>query len=160
MTTFVFTETVPIELISAALGVAKLVGNQGVGEFSSADLGKAVKLSTANNYILTGDNDIIDGFVKAIEPFTVNDGVSFGGVQQEGRVTALVGSGTVVAGDLVVSAAPTALGTEGIARVKAVSMATYVASSGGKVYWRCIRNVTSAAGPGATVGDTVLLERC
>lgn len=149
MTTFVFTETVPTALISTALGVAKLVGSQGVGEYVSADLNKAVKLSSANNYVLATAGDNIDAFIKAIEPFTVNDGVSFGGVQQEGRVQAVVGTGPLAVGDLVVADTQVALGTEGLAKVK---LAVPVAGLG---YWKVIRIVLGTG----IAGDTVLLEK-
>ena len=160
MTTFVFTETVPNQLESAALGA-----NSG-GKFVSADLNKAVKLGTANNFVLATNGDEIDGFVKAIEPFTVNDGFSFGGVQREGRVSAVVGANqvsTMAVGDYVVADTQVALGTAGAAKVRT---GTAFAQSGttpfgvtnstpARALWRCIRIVS---GTGAA-GDPVILER-
>lgn len=160
MTSFVFTELVPNTLESAALGA------DANGKFTSNDLNKAVKLGTANNYVLATAGSDIDGFVKAIEPFTVNDGFSFGGVQREGRVTALVGagqSGTMAVGDYVVADTQVTLNTAGAAKVKtgvafAQSGTTPFAVTQGTplhAMWRCIRIVS---GTGAA-GDTVLLER-
>jgi len=116
MTAFVFTQLVETELVSAALGPNNST------KFSDKDLNKAVKLGTANNYVLATNGDEIDGFVKAIEPFTVNDGFSFGGVQLEGRVEAAVGAnqvGALAVGSYVVADTQVALGTVGAAQVKA-----------------------------------------
>ncbi len=143
MTSFVFSETVPTKNVSAALGV------DANNKFVDADLGKAVKLGTAQNYVPCAAGDEIDGFVTAIEPFTVNDGFSFGGVQLDNRKEAMVGTGQVgsmAVGDYVVAAPQVALGTAGIAQVK-----TGVPT---KKLWRCIRIIS---GTGA-VGDKVLLE--
>ena len=161
MTTFVFTETVPTELEPAALGA------NSSGKFVSADLNKAVKHGTANNFVLATGRDEIDGFVKAIEPFTVNDGFSFGGVQREGRVAAQVGAnqgGTPMAvGDYVVADTQVALGTAGAAKVKtgvafAQSGTTPFAVTNGtplKALWKCIRIISGTG----VAGDDVLLER-
>lgn len=144
MTAFVFTETVPNDdVVSAALGVSANA------KFASADLGKAVKLSTAQNYVPVAADDEIEGFVVAVEPFTVNDGFSFGSVQYGGRIKAQ-STGTIAIGGLVVAAAPVALGTAGYAQVKAGSPTKYL--------WRMVGNITS---PGNSAANThvVLLER-
>jgi hypothetical protein len=146
MTTFVFMETVPNELYSAALGV------NAAGKFTAVDLNKAVKFGTANNFVLCATGDQIDGFVKAIEPYTVNDGFGFGGVQQEGRVTAIIGvqgATPMAVGDLVVAGVQIAVGTAGSAVV------ITGAGVAGKESWRCIRIVSGTG----VAGDTVLLER-
>lgn len=146
MTTFVFTQTVPTELISAALGV------DANNKLTINDLGKPVKLAASNNYVVCSATDQIDGFVGAIEPFTVNDGFSFGGVQLEGRVQAIVGANqvsTLNVGDLVVADTQVANNTAGLPAVK---QGTGVA---GKESWKVIRIVTGTG----VVGDTVLLER-
>lgn len=147
MTSYVFTELVPNKLESAALGV------NAAGKFTDADLNKAVKFGIANNYVLCANGDQIDGFVKAIEPFTVNDGFSFGGVQRQGRVTAEVGANQgatpMAVGDLVAADTQVALGTAGAAKVRTV------AGVAGKSSWRCIRIIS---GTGAA-GSVVLLER-
>lgn len=144
MTTFVYTELVPTQNESAALGVSA------GAKFADADLGKPVKFGTANNYVLCAANDQIDGFVKAIEPITVNNGFSFGGVQREGRVVATVGAAQTPAmaiGDLVIADAQVALGTAGAPKVK-TGAATYAA-------WRCIRIISGTG----VAGDSVLIER-
>lgn len=147
MTTFAFTELVPNKLESAALGV------NAAGKLTDADLNKAVKFGTANNYVLCANGDQIDGFIKAIEPFTVNDGFGFGGVQRQGRVTAEVGTNQgatpMAVGDLVAADAQVAAGTAGAAKVRTV------AGVAGRVAWRCIRIIS---GTGAA-GSVVLLER-
>ena len=147
MTSFVFTELVPNGLESAALGT-------GInGKFTDADLNKAVKLGGANNYVLAENGDEIHGFVKAIEPFTVNDGYSFGGVQREGRVTAQVGvnqgATAMKPGDIIVADNQVALGTIGAAQVR-----TEIAPAPGVEYWRCLRIISGTG----VVGDMVLLE--
>lgn len=146
MTTFAFTENVPFDtMISAALGASS------GAKFADADVGKAVKLGTANNYVPVAAGNEIEGFVNSIEPFTVNDGFSFGGVKIEGRHTAKVGPAqvsTLNVGDYVVADTPVALGTAGYALVKAGSPT--------KNLWRCIRIVSGTG----VAGDLVLLERC
>jgi hypothetical protein len=146
MTTFVFTELVPTEkVLSAALGPNTNT------KFADADVGKAVKLGSANNYVLVEAGDEIEGFVTSIEPFTVNNGFSFGGVVVSGRVTAEVGANQgatpMAVGDYVVADAPVALGTAGKAQVKTGTPTKFL--------WRCIRVVS---GTGAA-GSMVLLER-
>jgi hypothetical protein len=146
MTTFVFTELVPTEkVLSAALGPDANT------KFADADVGKAVKLGTANNYVAVAANDEINGFVTSIEPFTVNNGFSFGGVVVSGRVLAEVGANQgatpMAVGDYVVADTPVALGTAGKAKVKTGSPT--------KFFWRCIRIVSGTG----VAGDTVLLER-
>lgn len=146
MTTFVFTELVPTEkVLSAALGPNTST------KFADADVGKAVKLGSANNYVLVEAGDEIEGFVTSIEPFTVNNGFSFGGVVVSGRVTAEVGANQgatpMAVGDYVVADAQVALGTAGKAQVKT--------GTPSKFLWRCIRIIS---GTGAA-GSTVLLER-
>lgn len=161
MTAFVFTETVPAEKIeSAALGV------DNTHKLATADVGKAVKLSTANNFVLCSGGDEIDGFVNSVDAFTVNDGFSFGGVLREGRVVAMVGSnqsGSMAVGDYVVADTQVTLGTAGYAKVKSGTAAsqlgsgayTYTAATPSRNLWRCIRLIE---GSGA-VGKLVLLER-
>lgn len=157
MTTFVFTELVPsAKVVSAALGA------NSSGKFADVDVGKAVKLGTANNYVLCAAGNDIDGFVNTIEPFTVNDGFSFGGVLMEGRIYAKVASdqgGTPMAvGDYVVAGAPTALGTAdtGVAGTEpgTAGMGRVKTGAPTRRFWRCIRIVTGTG----VAGDVVLLE--
>jgi hypothetical protein len=161
MTAFVFTELVPTENESAALGV------NAAGKFTDKDLGKPVKFGAANNYVLAAAGNDIDGFVLSVEPFTVNDGVGFGGVMRKGRITVEVGAnqgGTPMAvGDYVVADAQAAVGTAGTAKVKT---GVAFAQSGTTPFaitretplhamWRCIRIISGTG----VAGDSVLLER-
>lgn len=144
MTAFVFSELVPQEdVISTALGTSTST------KFALVDLGKAVKLGTAQNYVPPASGDDIEGIVVAIEPFTVNDGFSFGSVATEGRFQATAG-GAISIGGYVVSGTPVALGTEGVA--------TVIAGAPAKFFWRVIRNITSP-GNAAANGHTVLIEK-
>lgn len=144
--TFAFGITVPAnEIITSALGT-----NSGAAT-SATDVGKAVKLSTANNHILATGGDEIDGFINSVEPVKVNGGYNLGGVLIEGRIEALVGAnqgGTPMAvGDYVVADTQAAFGTAGVAKVKTGTPA--------HKFWRCIRIVSGTG----VAGDTVLLER-
>ena len=152
MTVFNFTLLVndPLaDVVSAALGVDADNG------YAEADIGKGVKLAAANNYVPLAKDDEIEGVVAALSPETVNDGFSFGTVQKNRRIEAVVGANVsvtpVAVGTLVVADTPVALGTAGGLQVYVGAPALHK--------WRCIRNIVSAAAAGATIGDTVLLER-
>ena len=148
MSKFNFTELVnsPMaDIVSAGLG-------DGTVAFTSdTDLNKLVKMGASNNFVLTEDGDEIEGFVFAIEPITVNDGVSFGTVQRNKRLQAEVAAGVTTAlvpgTDLVVSAGQAAPGTAGKPQVKKGTPATFK--------WRVIRIVSGTG----VAGDTVLVER-
>lgn len=146
-TTHVFTRLAKdphADIISAALGASS------AAPYGENDIGKGVKLGTAQNYVPVADGDEIEGFVVSLEPFTVNDGFSFGSVQRNGRVHAEVGAsqvGNIAVGALVVADVPVALGTAGALKVKTGTPATYK--------WRVLRIIS---GTGAT-GSTVLIER-
>ena len=148
MTDFAFTELVDVEtkvVYSAALG-----GGTG-SQFGNNDLKKPVKLSTANNYVLATAGDEIEGFVNSVEPFTVNGGYSFGGVQTSGRIIAKVGAaqvGTLTIGEFAVAAGSSALGTKD-------DYPLVVQGTPATFKWRVIR-VVSGTG---VAGDLVLLER-
>ena len=147
MTIFQFTELVndPLaDVVTAALGASNSA------KFSENDIGKGVKLSTANNYIPVVKDDEIEGVVVGLEPSTVNNGFSWGSVQKNRRLTAIVGvseAGTAAVGELVVADTQIALNTAGILRVYPGTPTTHK--------WRIIRIVS---GTGAA-GDPVLIER-
>lgn len=147
MTDFVFTEIVndpPARVESAALGVSTSTG------LVQADVGKAVKLAANNNYVLTATTNDIEGLVSSVEPFPVNGGFGFGGVQKDGRAIVTVGatqSGALAIGALVVADVQAAVGTAGGCQVQ---VGTPVSHN-----WRVLRHVT---GTGVT-GDLVLIER-
>lgn len=148
MTDFAFTELVDVGtkvVYSAALG-----GGTG-SQFGNNDLKKPVKLSTANNYVLATAGEEIEGFVNSVEPFTVNGGYTFGGVQTSGRMIAKVGaaqSGTLTVGEFAVAAGSSALGTKD-------EYPLVVQGTPATFKWRVIR-VVSGTG---VAGDLVLLER-
>jgi hypothetical protein len=132
------------DVVSAALGVDSDNG------YVENDIGKGVKLAANNNYVPLVLNDEIEGVVVALSPETVNSGFSFGSVQKNRRLEAIVGAsevGTVAVGELLVADNQTALGTEGIIKVFPGSPTTHK--------WRCLRIIT---GTGAA-GDTILMER-
>jgi hypothetical protein len=149
MTAFAFDVTVPAnEIISTALGTGP--GNTFL---SATDLGKAVTLAVTNtsSHVLAAAGAEIDGFITSVEPITVNNGFSFGGILIEGRIQATVGANQgatpMAPGDYVVADVQTAVGTLGLAQVKTGAPT--------KKLWRCISRVS---GTGAT-GSTVVLER-
>lgn len=158
MTTFVYNESVTDAMkdtISAALGAAAASG------IGNNDLNKAYKAGTAQNYVPCADGDPIEGFLTAIEPFTVNNGFVFGSVQRRGRKLVQNGAAqaTLAVGDFVVAFTQTAIGTAGLAQVKKAT-ATAATDDGalfqsGLFGWRVIRIVT---GTGVAL-DQVLIER-
>jgi len=164
MSTFTFNMKVNdpfADITDAALGTA----GQGWGD---SEVGKAVKLSTANNYVLCTDGDEIEGFVVAIEPNTVNGGVSFGAVQRNGRMLAVLAAGVTNAtvGMYVVAAAQEAVGTQVNSNRPLVKPGTAASQLGSGTYayterspntfmWRIVRLVSG----GDDAGGVVLLER-
>lgn len=81
MTNFVFSELIPVSenVQSGQLGTT-------TAQYSANDVGRAVTLGTASNFKeVTTAGEEIDGFIIAVEPFTVNNGYSFGSVMREGR---------------------------------------------------------------------------
>lgn len=129
---------------SAALGV------DADNDLNENDIGKAVKLASSNNYVVSTTDDEIEAILVALEPFTVNDGFSFGTIQRRGRALATVGTseaGTVAVGELMLVDDQAAVNTAG-------GLVVYPGSPS-QFLWRCIRIVS---GTGAA-GDTVLIER-
>jgi hypothetical protein len=158
MTTFAFGENVTDAIkdtVSAALGAS---ASSSIGQ---NDLNKAYKMGTAQNYVPCANGDPIEGFVNAVEPFTVNNLFSFGAVQRRGRKTVQNGAAQaqLAVGDFVVAFTQLAIGTAGYAQVKkatATAAADDGALSNAGVYaWRVIR-ILSGNGSAA---DLVLVER-
>lgn len=148
------------DITDAALGTA----GQGWG---NEEVGKAVKLSTANNYILCTNGDEIEGFVVAVEPNTVNSNVSFGSVQRNKRMQAVLAAGVTGAtvGLFVVAAAQEAVGTQTNGNKALVKPGTAASQLGSGSYaytertpntymWRIIRLLTDGE-----AGSTVVIER-
>jgi len=163
MTDFNFTELVNsphADIISAALGAT-------AGLFSDTDVGQAVKMGVASDYVQAVDGDELEGFVTSVEVVTVNAGMSFGSVQRNMRVVAQVASnegGTMAVGDFVVVGTPIALGTAngkpqvkiGVAASQLTSANyTYTEKTPNNHMWKCIRLVSGTG----VAGDSVLLER-
>lgn len=148
MTAFSYTLLVndPLaDIISAPLGANPN------NPLKDADRGKIVKMNADGNWVLAADGDDIEGVVVTIEPWTVNDGFSFGSVQRNRRFEAEVasnqGDDDMAVGDLVVAGAQVALGTVGMGKVKTGSPDAYL--------WRCIRIISGTG----EAGDKVLIER-
>lgn len=107
MTTFRFGKTTgdASKVISTALGASTSE------KFSTpADIGKPVKLIAMDRYGLCSAGDKPEGFIAAVDGATVNDGFSFGSVQTDGRMQAVVTNAYAV-GDVLTAAAPAAAGT-------------------------------------------------
>ena len=159
MTNFVFPD--PIETAaweSAALGLANGATK---GNWTSADVGRALKFGTAQSFTECASGNDIEAFLMAVEPFTVNDGESFGSVKREGRIQVKAG-GAIALGSLVVAGTAPARGTT-------ETLAVVIAGAPATAFWRYIRLVKTAAGvvaqtgaaasAAAAAGDTILLER-
>lgn len=151
MSTFAFNVKVNdpfADVTDAALGTT----GQGWGD---EEMGKAVKLSTANNYVLCADGDPMEGFVVAVEANTVNAGVSFGAVQRNKRVVAVLDTGeaSVTVGAIVVAGAQAAVGTANASNAPVVAVEP-IAGDAGNFVWRVIRLID-----GGDAGDRVLIER-
>lgn len=167
MASFKFGVSVPAgTIISSCLGVD---GTKASRFQSAYDVGKAVTLGTNNNHVLAAAGAEIDGFVTSVELPTYNQGFSFGGVLQEGRIYVQVGAGqgatAMVVGDYVVADTQLALGTVGTAQTwtpagtppSTPTGPTAQVKTGANTHrmWRCIR-IDSGAG---LAGSIVLLER-
>jgi len=145
MTTFNYTVNVSEQpKQQAALGV------DANNKLDENDVDKLVKLAANQNYVVASTGNDIEGQVVTVEPFTVNDGFSFGTVAVGGRMQVEVAAaevGTLAIGDFVVAGIQGTIGTK---------TPGYVIAGAGSVFkWRVIRHVTGAG----DAGDTVLIER-
>lgn len=153
MSTFVFNPKVNdpfANITEAALGSA---ADEGWGD---AEVGKCVKLGASNNYELCADGDPIEGILVAIEPNTVNQGWSFGSVQRDRRMNAVLDTGEtgVVVGDVVVAGAQAAVGTANTGGHPVVAKEPVPGTSAGNFKWRVIRLLTDG-----NAGSTVVIEK-
>jgi len=164
MTDFVFPDPIETEAWeSAALGTANGVT---AGNWSSADLGRALKLGAVQSYTECASSDEIDAFLMAVEPITVNGGQSFGSVKREGRVSVKAG-GAIAYGAYVVAGSPAVRPTT--ATPEPGTPAVVISGAPTKCLWRYIRLIKTAAGTAvktgsaasvaAAAGDTILIER-
>jgi hypothetical protein len=180
MSNFSFTSnlTTTDRIESAALGTVSAATN---GIYSANDVGRAVKLNTsgtiASNYVDCVSGDEIDGFITSVEPATVNQGYSFGGVMRTGRkvVTAggslnlgsMVVAGTqpatamsaLISAGLVDPALGAAQGAIAGTNNGAAAQAVVISGTPARAFWRFIANVTSPNTTTASAGNLILIER-
>ncbi len=144
--------------------ISSPLGDTTATPFAQNDVGKAVVFQNGASAVagtleavLATDNADIEGFVNSVEPNTVNDGYSFGGVQVKGQYEVLVGAtGAVAVKDFVViDGAQTALGTAqtGVSVKAYTVLATDLV---GMPLWQCTQILT---GDGTTAGNVILIER-
>lgn len=168
--------------VSTSLPVGAVIssplGDSNSTKLVQADVNKAVKfqagasgLAGTFEAVLCGAGETIDAFVSSVEPNTVNEGFSFGGVQVQGQALAEVGTTTVAIDDMVEIESQAALGTAGVPQVVkraavvvddttkesvAVDVIALFESERKVTNWRCTQILT---GDGTTQGDSILLER-
>lgn len=137
------------DITEAALGAA---AGEGWGD---EELGKAVVMGTANNYLLPTANDPIEGFVVAMEPVTVNQTFSFGAVQRNRRMEVVLAAGQtgVTVGAIMTCGTQEVVGTQTNGN-KALVQVESIAGDAGVFVWRVIRLVTDGE-----AGSTVVIER-
>ncbi|WP_422451851.1 hypothetical protein [Endozoicomonas sp. ALC066] len=128
--------------------------------FTQDDLGKAVKLGADSSYQICTADDEIEGFVVAVEPFTVNSGHSFGSVQRNQRTHAVVSTDNPSVGDYVVAEAQAVLNTmntlEVTGQTRHMPLVKVIADASEVVHkWR-ILSVIRTAGAGKAI---VTIER-
>jgi hypothetical protein len=152
MSTFAF--NVKVNDPFASITEAALGASTGDG-WGDEEVGKAVKLGPANNYILATADDPIEGFVVGVEPNTVNQGFSFGSVQRNCRVEVVlsVGETGVVVGDTVTADTQEVVGTQTNGN-KALVQQEGTPGDAGDFVWRVIALRTDGE-----AGSTVLIER-
>lgn len=121
-------------IVSAKLGTSQ-------AKLTDADVGKPVKMTADSTYGLCSDGDQIEGFVRSVEPFTV-EGTSFGGVQIAQFKTVTV-DGAIAIGDYVVAAAS--------GKVKKAPAMTADGTTHPKFLWRYVSGEVGA-GAGTRTG--------
>lgn len=126
-------------VVSAKLGTSE-------AKLTDADVGKPVKLTGDSTYGLCSDGDAVEGFVRSVEPFTV-EGTSFGGVQISQFKTVTV-YGAIAIGDYVVA--------ETGGRVKKAPTMGADATTHPKHLWRY---VSGEVGVGATTEYEGVVQR-
>jgi len=162
MTAFSFQELVVTDSWeSAALGTA--TGTQ-TGQYTAKDIGRAMKLGTAQNYVECASGDEIDGFIAAVEPFNVNDGASFGSIQRESRRRVKAGAAIAYGAYVMAGTPPAAVaayGTAGwTAAVDSKAVVITDTHTTTRANWKFIRNFTNSSPSAAAVlNDEILIER-
>ena len=145
--------------------ISSPLGDTTSAKFAQNDKGKAVVFQDGTGAVagtleavLAGDGANIEGFVNSVEPNTVNEGFSFGGVQIVGQMEVVRGATAVsiVVGDFVVQdGAQTALGTAQ-ANVGVKKYTVLATDLIGMPLWKVTQILT---GDGTTAGDVLLIER-
>lgn len=142
-----------LNVITTRLGAGGNVGGTGGEVWTDKEVGKVVKLGPSSTHVLCAGGDDIEAIVDNIDSGPTNGGYTMGGVARGNRgfrVKAQVGAGQVGAltlGAQVVADEQLAVGTAGIAQVKA--------GTGAVNKWRVLRLL----GDG-TAGTYVILELC
>jgi hypothetical protein len=148
-----FDENVPLPpgaIITSALGV------DADHKLAQADIGKAVKIAANENYVLCANNDAVQGVITSVEPGTVNNGFSHGGVQRwlpGMRITAINNAATALAvGDYVKATAQAAVGVANASNLPLVQK-----GDGSEAFaWR----VVSLKGNAGAQNKEVVIEAC
>lgn len=155
MAKFMMGELIGTEPVTARLGA----GSGAANRVDDKEVGKAVKLAGESRYNLAAVGDQIEGFVTAVETYTLDD-FSIGSVQAKGLkavtfdgLQGTPGTGTVAIGDYVVAGTPVAKGTALSGPVKVCKATT---QTGMYFAWRVVS--LGAAGTGA-VGTVGVIER-
>jgi len=150
----------PGGIISSPLGdtAALPLAQNDVGKAVIFQAGAAGLAAGTLEAVLAGDNDNIAGFVSSVEPNTVNEGYSFGGVQVKGQYEVEVGAtGSVALLDFVhIDGAQDARGVAKTSLVKVKTMAVDATDVVGIPMWQVTQILT---GDGTTAGDKLLIER-
>lgn len=122
MTKFLISETIHSEKVKTVRLGTDTIAND--GDYSDAEVGKAVKLTAESRYALCAAGDPIEGIVSSVNGGSY-DGYSLGGIVSSGfkEVTfdgleATPGTGTVALGDYVVAGTVVAAGTALTAALK------------------------------------------
>lgn len=144
-----------LNVITSKLGARAgnaIENKAGLGEYSDAEINKAVKIGPVSNYLLCDDGDEIDGIIDNIDAGGTEDGFTLGGVARCNagqRFNAVVGTGSakLSVDDLVVAAAQLPVGTAGDLQVRDGAPTRHL--------WRVMRIVTGTG----VVGDKVVIEK-
>lgn len=144
-----------LNVITSKLGARAgnaIENKAGLGEYSDAEINKAVKIGPVSNYLLCDDGDEIDGIIDNIDAGGTEDGFTLGGVARCNagqRFNAVVGTGSakLSVDDLVVAAAQLPVGTAGDLQVRDGTPTRHL--------WRVMRIVTGTG----VVGDKVVIEK-
>lgn len=136
-----------LNVISTKLGATTTDG------ITEKDIGKAMKLNLAipGSHVFCEDGDDIEGFLDNIDAGGTEDGFVFGGVASgtRGMRAEVAFTGTLAVGDLVVAGVQPAIGTEGLAVVKAGTPTLHK--------WRVIGSKPHRADNKLVAGDTAII---